>query len=74
MTNALILQSLISLETNFDHFVNKQGWNKDKYRCEWKKWIDKGSCDKGFIWNPGKCECKCDKSCDVLEYLNYEKY
>ena len=24
------------------------------------------------IWNPSKCECKCDKSCDVGEYLNYE--
>ena len=24
--------------------------------------------DKGFIWNPS--ECKCDKSCDVWEYLD----
>ena len=23
-------------------------------------------CDKGFIWNPNKCEC------DVGEYLDYE--
>ena len=29
-------------------------------------------CDKGFIWNPSKCECECDKSCDVGEYLDYE--
>ena len=34
--------------------------------------IDKGSCDKGFIWNPSNCECECDKSCDVGEYLDYE--
>ena len=33
--------------------------------------IDKGVCDKGFIWNPSNCECKCDKSCDVGEYLDY---
>ena len=33
--------------------------------------IDKGVCDKGFIWNPNNCECKCDKSCDVGEYLDY---
>ena len=26
----------------------------------------------GFIWNPGNCECKCDKSCDIGEYLDYE--
>ena len=29
-------------------------------------------CDKGFIWNPSNCECECDKSCDVSEYLNHE--
>ena len=28
--------------------------------------------DKGFIWNPNKCECECDKACDVGEYLNFE--
>ena len=33
--------------------------------------IDKGVCDKGFIWNPSNCECECDKSCDVWEYLDY---
>ena len=34
--------------------------------------IDKGICDKGFIWNPINSECECDKSCDVGEYLDYE--
>ena len=34
--------------------------------------IDKGVCDKGVIWNPNNFECKCDKSCDVGEYLDYE--
>ena len=34
--------------------------------------IDKGRCDKGFIWNPSNCECECDKSCDVGEYIDYE--
>ena len=33
--------------------------------------IDKGICDKGFIWNPSNCECECDKSCDIGEYLDY---
>ena len=28
---------------------NKQRWNKDKCRCEGKKLIDIGICDKGFI-------------------------
>ena len=34
--------------------------------------IDKGICDKGFVLNPSNCECECDKSCDVREYLDYE--
>ena len=39
--------------------------------CECKELIDKGVCDKGFIWNPSNCECECDKSCDIGEYLDY---
>ena len=37
-----------------------------------RNWLDKGVCDKGFIWNPSNCECECDKSSDVGEYLDYE--
>ena len=39
---------------------------------ECKELIDKGLCNKGFIWNPSNCECGCDKSCDIGEYLDYE--
>ena len=28
-------------------------------------------CDKGYTWDPSNCECKCDKSCNVGEYLDY---
>ena len=34
--------------------------------------IDKGICDKRFIWNPSNCEWECDKLCNVGEYLGYE--
>ena len=34
--------------------------------------IDNDVCDKGFIWNPSNCECKCDKLCDIGEYLDYK--
>ena len=34
--------------------------------------IDKGICDKEYAWNSSNCECQCDKSCDVGEYLDYE--
>ena len=50
---------------------NKQPLNDNKRRCGCKELIDKGACDKGFIWIPSNCECECDKSCDVGEYLDY---
>ena len=37
-----------------------------------KELIDKGVCDKGFIWNRSNCECEWDKACDAGEYLDYE--
>ena len=51
---------------------NKQHWNKNKCRCECKELIDKGVCDKGYIWNPCNREWKCDKSCDIGKYLDYK--
>ena len=41
-------------------------------RCECKELVDKSVCDKGHAWNPSNCECECDKSWDVDEYLGYE--
>ena len=31
-----------------------------------------GVCDKGSIRNRSNCECECDKSCNVDDYLDYE--
>ena len=42
--------------------------------CDCKELIDKGVCDKEFIWNPSNCKCECDKSCDIGEYLDYSNY
>ena len=35
---------------------NKQRRNKGQCRCECKELIDKGICDKGFIFNPSNCK------------------
>ena len=51
---------------------NNQRQNKDKYRCEYKDLIDKGSSGEGFFWNPSNYDCECDKSCDVGGYLDYK--
>ena len=32
--------------------------------------INKGTCDKGVIWNLSNCDCECDKLCDIGEYLH----
>ena len=34
--------------------------------------MDKVVCSEGYIWNPSNCECECNKSCDIVEYLNYK--
>ena len=52
--------------------IIKQRWSDDKCRCECKELIDKGVCDKGYIWNPSNCECECDKSCDIDDYVDYK--
>ena len=31
-------------------------------------------CNKGYTQNPSNFECKCDKSCDVGEYLDYSDF
>ena len=49
-------------------FVIINTWNNNKFPCECKELINKGICDKGFIWNPSNCECECDKTCDIGEY------
>ena len=51
--------------------INKK-WNKDKCRCDCKELTDKGTCDKGYIWNPSNCECESDKSCNIGECLDYK--
>ena len=51
---------------------NKQRWDDDKYRCECKELIEDGVCDKWYIWIPSNCKCECDKSCDVVQYLDYK--
>ena len=45
--------------------------NNGKCRCDGQELIDKGICNKGFIWNPNNSEYECDKLCDVGEYLDY---
>ena len=49
--------------------INKDGMKANAFS---KELINKGMCDKGFIGNPSNCECECDKSCDVGEYLHYK--
>ena len=44
---------------------NKQCWNEDNADV-------KGICDKRFIWKPSNCDCECDKSCYVGEYLDHK--
>ena len=42
--------------------------NNKQRQNEWKELIDKGVCDKRFVWNPCDCECEHDKSCDIGKF------
>ena len=53
---------------------NKNFWNNDKCRREWKELIYKDRCDDCFVWNPNICGFECNKSCDTREYLDYENW
>ena len=54
-------------------YNTKQIWNNDKCRCEFRESLaDKIVCDIGFSCNPSNCECECDKSCGIGEYLDYK--
>ena len=44
----------------------------DKCPRECKELINKG--ERGYACNPNNCECECDKSCDAVEYLDYENW
>ena len=41
-------------------------------QCECKELIVKDRCDKGFIWDLSICQCECDKSCSIGQYLHYK--
>ena len=51
---------------------NKQRWDNEKCRCEWKELTHKGICDRDFIWNPSNCEFECNKARDFSEHLDYK--
>ena len=52
---------------------SRQIWNENKCRYECKEdLIDKGICDKGFIWNSSNCDCGFNKSCGIGQNLGYK--
>ena len=57
---------------------NKHRWSKNRCRRKCKELIDKGVCEKGFIWNPSNCEYECDKrvmlvNIQIINIENAEK-
>ena len=35
---------------------------------------DYSSCKDGYILNPSTCDCKCNKACQIDEYLDIKKF
>ena len=67
-TRYIKLHEICKCKCRLDVIVwnNKQCWNEDKCWCECKGSIDKGMCDKGFIWIPSNC------GCNVMKHVTME--
>lgn len=48
----------------------KHKWNLNIWRYEYKEPINWGSCNKIYMWNPCKCDCELDETCEMGEYLD----
>ena len=57
---------------NLMSFSNQTKFIEWHETCKCKCRLDSSDCDTGFIWNPSNCNCECDKSCDMGEYLDYK--
>ena len=52
---------------------DRHEWNENKCRCECKEdLVSKLARDKGYIWHPSTCSCKCDRYCETGQYLDYK--
>ena len=52
---------------------SKNGVMNNEYRCECKELNDWSSCKDDYMWNPGTCDCECNKVCKVDQYLHMKK-
>ena len=52
---------------------SKQKWNHDACPCGCKKLDGYSSCKKDYMQNPNMCDCECNKTCKVDEYLDIKK-
>ena len=66
LVNANVDQMQVFVTINKDGMKINVGVNVEKNR------VIKKRCDKGFIWNASNCNCECDKSCDIGEYLDHK--
>ena len=52
----------------------KQRWNHDECWCECKELDDWDSCEQVYMLNPSACDCKCNKTCKINEYLDTKSF
>ena len=52
------------------NFVGENVIRSKKYCCKCKKQIRHYVCKDNFAWNSSISACKCDKDCEIGEYLD----
>ena len=47
-----------------------QNKNSTMVMVECKELDDWSSCKNDYMWNPSKCDYKCNKACKIFEFLD----
>ena len=70
-TRALVQHELFKYKCGFNKSIcnSKKKWSHDECWCEFKELDGWGFGKDDYMWNPGTCECGCNKACKLNKYL-----
>ena len=72
MTRFLVQHESRKCGLNKSACNSNQKWSHNECRCECKERDDWSSCKDDYILNPSVCDCECNKTCKIGEYLDIE--
>ena len=70
MTRFLVQHESCKFGLNKSVCNSKQKWSHNECRCKCKERDDWSSCKDDYTLNPSTCDCECNKTCKIGEYLD----